>query len=248
MMKLYGLLGYPLSHSFSKEYFTNKFIKSGDLDSTYQNFEKSSLFDIKEYLNTIPGLQGFNITIPYKEEILSFLNQCDPLVQIIHACNCIKVVDKEWLGYNTDVIGFEQSFKANLRPHHAKAIILGTGGASKAVAYVCRKLGLKVIYVSTTKTGVDFLTYDDLNKDILSDHHVIINTTPLGSFPNNTEFPIIPYEHLTSEHYLFDLIYNPEKTQFLIKGELQGAQIKNGYEMLVGQAEESWRIWHTNYP
>lgn len=246
-MKLYGLLGYPLSHSFSKDYFTRKFQNAEYKDCAYQNFELQSLFDIKNYLNSFEGLKGFNITIPYKEQILNYLDRSDKLVESINACNCISVIENEWIGYNTDVIGFELSFKGFLKPNHTKALILGTGGASKAVAYVCRKLGLEFLFISKSKKGEGYLSYEALNEDILQEYQVIINTTPVGSYPANSACPDIPYQFITSQHYLFDLIYNPEKTEFLMKGQVQGAQIRNGYEMLVIQAEESWKIWNTNY-
>jgi len=243
-MRLFGLIGYPLSHSFSKKYFTEKFEKEDLSDCQYELYPIATITELKELVKNHPGLEGLNITIPYKEQVLPFLNETDSIVSKIKACNCISVRKGKLKGYNTDVAGFEQTLKENLQPHHTKALILGGGGAAKAVEFVLRKLNIEFRYVSR-KPSVNNFSYEQLTPSIISDHTLIVNTTPLGMYPSVSEAPPIPYDALSSRHYLFDLIYNPEKTLFLKKGEKQGATIKNGYEMLVIQAEESWKIWNS---
>lgn len=243
-MRLFGLIGYPLSHSFSKKYFDEKFEKEGLTDCRYDLFSIDSIDELKNLLNQNLGLCGLNVTIPYKEQVLSFLDETDNVVGKIKASNCIRITNGKLKGYNTDVEGFELSLKTHLKPHQTKALILGTGGAAKAVEFVLRKLGIDFKYVSR-KPSVNNYSFEQLTSNIISDHTLIINTTPLGMYPAVKEAPPVPYEALTPDHYLFDLIYNPEKTLFLQKGEEKGAAIKNGYEMLVIQAEESWRIWNS---
>lgn len=242
-MRLFGLIGYPLSHSFSKKYFTEKFAKENLAECVYENFPIPDISHLNEILAK-PGLEGFNITIPYKEQVLSFLDEQSPVVRKIRACNCVKIVNSKLHGFNTDVIGFEGSLKKKLKPSHNKALILGTGGSAKAVEYVLKNLGISFLDVSR-KPSAKSLSYEQLTADVLKKHTLIINTTPLGMFPNVVQAPPIPYHALTPEHFLFDLLYNPEKTLFLKKGEEQGAQIQNGYEMLVLQAEENWKIWNS---
>jgi len=243
-MRLFGLIGYPLSHSFSKKYFTEKFEKEDLTGCQYELFPIATITELKDLVKNHVGLEGLNITIPYKEQVLPFLNETDSIVSKIKACNCISIRKGKLKGYNTDVAGFEQSLKEKLQPHHTKALILGGGGAAKAVEFVLRKLDIEFRYVSR-KPSVNNYSYEQLTPSIISDHSLIINTTPLGMYPSVNEAPPIPYDALTSRHYLFDLIYNPEKTLFLQKGEKQGTAIKNGYEMLVIQAEESWKIWNS---
>jgi shikimate dehydrogenase len=242
-MRLYGLIGYPLSHSFSEKYFAEKFKKEGLTDCTYKLFSIASINELKEILE-LPDLCGLNVTIPYKEQVLPFLTEANDVVKKIKACNCIDIRNKKLKGYNTDAEGFEQSLKQQLKPHHTSALILGTGGAAKAVEYVLRKLNIAVKYVSR-KPSVNNYSYEELTPAVIKDHTVIINTTPLGMYPAVNEAPPVPYDVLTPGHYLFDLTYNPAKSLFLQKGEERGAAIKNGYEMLVIQAEESWRIWNS---
>jgi shikimate dehydrogenase len=241
-MRLFGLIGYPLTHSFSKKYFTEKFEKEGLKDCSYELFSIASIDDLQTVLDQNPDLCGLNVTIPYKEQVLSYLDEMDDAVKKIKACNCITIRNKKLIGFNTDAEGFDRSLNTQLRPEHKSALILGTGGAAKAVEYVLQKLGIKFNYVSR-KRSVNSYSYEQLTDSIIGDHLLIINTTPLGMYPKISEAPPIPYEALTSRHYLFDLIYNPEKSLFLHKGEQRGARIKNGYEMLVIQAEESWKIW-----
>jgi len=242
-MRLFGLIGYPLTHSFSKNYFTEKFKKEGIDDCRYENFELTNINGLSKVLHDNPDLQGLNVTIPYKESVLLFLNEQDEVVKKIGACNCIKIESKKLIGYNTDVIGFEKSLLNKLDPVHKSALILGTGGAAKAVEFVLRKRKIHYKYVSRYPS-VKNLSYEQLTHKMIKEHSLIINTSPLGMYPKITEAPPLPYESITEQHFLFDLIYNPEKTLFLKKGEQQGAAIQNGYDMLVWQAEESWRIWN----
>ncbi len=241
-MKLFGLIGYPLSHSFSKKYFTEKFEKEGISDCRYELFSIAAIEELKNVLDQHPELCGLNVTIPYKQQVISFLDETDDVVRKIKACNCISIKEGKLKGYNTDVTGFERALQEKLKPQHTSALILGTGGAAKAVEFVLQKLGIGFTYVSRKPT-VNNYSYEMLTPAIMADHLLIINTTPLGMYPAVNEAPPVPYEALTPGHYLFDLVYNPEKTLFLQKGEERGTAIKNGYEMLQIQAEESWRIW-----
>jgi shikimate dehydrogenase len=243
-MRLFGLIGYPLSHSFSEKYFTGKFEREGLADCRYRLFSIEQIDELKNILDRHPDLCGLNVTIPYKEQVLHFLQETDDFVKQIKACNCIAIENGKLKGYNTDATGFERSLKEYLQPHHTRALILGTGGAAKAIEFVLNKLGIAYKHVSRKPSAGNY-SYEQLTADILADYTLVINTTPLGMYPAVTEAPPIPYESLTSAHYLFDLVYNPEKTLFLRKGEERGAAIKNGYEMLVIQAEESWRIWNS---
>ena len=238
----YGLIGRTLKHSFSKTYFTKKFEESGLQDCVYDNFELETIDAFPGLFTRFPDIKGLNVTIPYKEEVLPYLTGMNAVVKEIGACNCIKVEGSELTGYNTDVVGFRASLEPKLKRHHKKALVLGTGGAAKAIQYVLRQLSIDFVMVSRQeKEGVT--SYEDLTEGMLAEHHLIINTTPLGMYPKTDTAPSIPYHFITPEHFLFDIVYNPEKTVFLAEGEKRGAQIANGYEMLIGQAEESWRIW-----
>ncbi|MCG2614985.1 shikimate dehydrogenase [Terrimonas sp. NA20] len=241
-MRLFGLIGNPLTHSFSKKYFTEKFEREGLTDCRYELFPISSIEELPKLLRDHPELCGLNVTIPYKEQVLSYLNEENELVQAIRACNCIDLQSGRLKGYNTDVLGFEQSLRQLFQPHHKKALILGTGGVSKAVQYILQKMGLAYRYVSR-KPGVHNFSYEQLTADVMQEYTLIVNTTPLGTYPNITEAPQIPYKALTSDHYLFDMVYNPSQTLFLKMGEERGAVVKNGYDMLEIQADESWKIW-----
>ena len=243
-MNRYGLIGFPLSHSFSEKYFANKFRNEGIADCIYQNFPLENISQVEKLLANTPDLKGLNITIPYKEKIIPSLIDTNKIVRDTGACNCLKVEGRLLKGFNTDTIGFEKSLRRYLTPHHRKALILGQGGAAKAVAYVFNKLGIEYLYVVRRGESIDnTVLITELTDTIISSHSVIVNCTPLGMYPNVHECPLINYNVLTDKHYLYDLIYNPEKTLFLKKGEEKGATIKNGHEMLVIQAEESWRIW-----
>lgn len=250
--KVYGLIGYPLGHSFSRGYFNDKFAAEG-IDAEYCNFEIPSVGDIREVLDDHSDLAGLNVTIPYKEQVIPFLDRLDDDAAAIGAVNVIKVVrhdptdddDIELVGYNSDVVGFRDSISPLLTPGRDKALILGTGGASKAVYHGLRQLGVEPVYVSrTARKGV--LGYADLTPEVMASHKVIVNTTPLGMYPNVDSCPDIPYECLTPDHLLYDLIYNPDVTTFMKKGAAHGAEVKNGLEMLLLQAFEAWRIWNEN--
>jgi shikimate dehydrogenase len=242
-MRQFGLIGYPLSHSFSKTYFTEKFEKEKLIDCQYESYPISSIDALPVLINSNPFLKGLNITIPYKEQVLPYLFQQSEVVRKIKACNCIKIENGNLIGYNTDVTGFEVSLKKQLSSKHKEALILGTGGAAKAVEYVLSKLGIKFKHVSRSASAQNF-SYAQLTPLVLEEHTLIINTTPLGMYPNADECPPIPYQWLSEKHYLFDVIYNPAKTLFLKKAEEYGASVQNGLDMLIIQADESWKIWN----
>lgn len=242
-MRKFGLIGYPLGHSFSRKYFSEKFIRESIGDVIYSNFEIDAITRLPDVLKD-PELEGLNITIPYKQSVLPFLHEMDPVVSAIGACNCIRIKNGNLKGYNTDVVGFEKSLDEKLKITDRKALILGTGGSSKAVAWVLKKKGLDFLFVTRKNCSEpDHILYSGLNHDILHHHTLIINTTPLGMYPNTDGFPELPYEFAGAEHYFFDLVYNPSKTLFLEKAAARGARIKNGADMLAIQAEASWEIW-----
>jgi shikimate dehydrogenase len=242
-MKRFGLIGYPLSHSFSKKYFTEKFRRENIANCIYENFPLENISEFPALIQQHADLCGLNVTIPHKEKVIPFLSAQSDVVKAIGACNCIKIENGVLTGYNTDVTGFEESLKPLLQPFHTKALVLGTGGAAKAVHYVLQKLGIEFFEISRTPAGERQLSYQQIDEAVIKEHLLIINTSPLGMYPKIDECPAIPYQALTAKHYLFDLVYNPAKTLFLQKGEQQGAAIKNGHDMLIIQAEESWRIW-----
>ena len=245
-MRKFGLIGYPLSHSFSQKYFTEKFRKENLNDCIYENFSFPSINELPELLSSQPDLKGLNVTIPYKQSVIPFLYSGNEVVKQIGACNCIHIRDGKLFGFNTDVYGFEQSLKKSLQPYHTKALILGTGGAAKAVEYVIQKAGIDYRFVSRNPIAGSekYIRYEQITEDLISSYTLIINTTPSGMYPDTDKCPPLPYHLLSPKHYLFDLIYNPAKTLFLQKGEEQGAIIQNGSDMLVIQAEESWKIWN----
>lgn len=245
-MRLFGLIGFPLGHSFSVPYFMKKFGEK-QIDAEYQNFPLEDIAAFRELVKEEPGLVGLNVTVPYKQKIIPYLDALNQTARSIGAVNTIFFCRKgemlSLLGYNTDAPGFERSLKEHLRPHHRQALVLGTGGSSKAVEFVLNKLEIDYHMVSRSR-GEGILSYDQLNRSAMENHTLIINTTPLGMFPNLDGCPDIPYEALTSRHLLFDLVYNPELTRFLSLGKEQGANIVNGADMLVYQAEASWEIWN----
>jgi shikimate dehydrogenase len=243
-MRLFGLIGYPLSHSFSKKYFTEKFEVEGITDSRYELYSLSSIDEFSSLLSTNPALQGLNITIPYKKQVVQFLHASE-IPEGLPACNCIKIDNGKLIGYNTDTIGFEKSLLPLLQSHHNKALVLGNGGAAEAVVFVLKKNKIDFKVVSRKIHAGSALTYDEIDKSMIEQNTVIINTTPLGMYPNLNECPDIPYQFISDKHLLYDLVYNPAKTLFLQKGEEKGAVIKNGEQMLVLQAEESWKIWNS---
>ena len=241
-MRKFGLIGYPLSHSFSQKYFTEKFQQLGITDCRYELYPIEDIAGVKALLQD-PELCGLNVTIPYKQSVMPYLGGMSPVVQEIGACNCIRIEKGVTTGYNTDVVGFEESLGRKLQPYHNRALILGTGGASKAVAYVLRKLGI-FYYMVSREPGAGRLSYEQVDEEMIYSHTLIINTTPLGMYPKVDICPPLPYEAIGAQHYLFDLVYNPARTLFLQNGEQRGAAVENGYDMLIGQAEESWRIWN----
>ncbi len=242
-MRRFGLIGYPLGHSFSRGYFARKFELEGISDATYENFEIEHIEQFPQLLQAQPDLVGLNVTIPHKQSVTPFLDRLDVSAQVIGAVNTIKLTNGKLQGYNTDYIGFSKSLKPLLKPHQTKALILGTGGSSKAVVYALTLLGIGHHSVSR-EPAEGQLSYDELTKEIICEHTVIVNTTPLGMYPNVNACPDIPYRYLTKQHLLFDLVYNPAETLFLRKGKAQGAIIKNGQEMLELQAEAAWSIWN----
>ena len=241
--KQFGLVGKNIDYSFSKKYFTEKFEKENLINHSYQNFDIQSVFEITQIVKN-PNLCGLNVTIPYKEEIIPFLDKISKKAKKIGAVNTIRTTKKGKLkGYNTDFFGFQRSLSSLLNEHHKKALILGTGGASKAVAFALKKLGIQYSFVSQ-KLRRDYLSYEKLNEAIFQEYQIIINCTPLGTFPDINSCPNIPYDLLNSNHIVFDLVYNPEETIFLQKAKQNGATTKNGMEMLVFQAEKAWEIWN----
>lgn len=242
--KKFGLIGKDISYSFSKKYFTDKFSKDLFNDFTYENFDIPTVEEFPNVLKNNPDLKGLNVTIPYKETIIPFLDTMSDKAFRIGAVNVIRFTKKGNLkGYNSDWYGFKKSLEPLLQPHHKKALILGTGGASKAVAFALDKLGIFYTFVSR-EASENAIDYNRINTTTFDNFQIIINCTPLGTSPNIKEFPPIPYEFFTEKHIAFDLIYNPEETQFLKKAKKKGATIKNGYEMLVFQAEKAWTIWN----
>ena len=237
-MKTYGLIGKNISYSFSRNYFNNKFNNENILNSQYINFDIDNLSELNNIFNIN---YGFNVTIPYKETIIPYLDSLDFNAEKIGAVNTIKIENGKKIGFNTDWIGFKKSIEPLLKSHHTKALILGTGGASKAVIYALDQLQIKTLIVSRNgKTS-----YEDLSEEIILNHTIIINCTPVGTFPNVDSAPEIPYNFITNNHLVYDLIYNPAETLFLKKCKEEGAVIKNGLEMLEIQAEESWKIWNS---
>ena len=242
-MRLFGLIGYPLSHSFSGIYFSEKFDREGITDCRYYLFPIKTIEELFALLINYPELEGLNITIPYKKKVLSFLDDSH-IPAGVDACNCINIVGGKLVGYNTDITGFEMSIKPLLKSREKKALVLGNGGAAAAVLHVLGKMHIEYSIVSRKIHDGSTMLYSDITKETMKEHNIIINTTPLGMFPDANTCPAIPYRYITDEHLLYDIVYNPVKTLFLQKGEEQGAVIKNGIEMLNLQAEECWRIWN----
>lgn len=244
-MRLFGLIGYPLGHSFSANFFKQKFENEGLVDSfDYRNFAIESVDLIRGILEQNTNLDGFNVTIPYKEQIIPYLDAIDPAAKAIGAVNCVKITDGKLCGYNTDCYGFSNSLDRLIEgaPRPLKALVLGSGGASKAIKYALTERYIEFKMVSRTLDKGD-ITYDTLSADVVSEHKLIINTTPLGTYPNNHTYPEIAYDGIGEGHMLFDVVYNPSLTRFLEFGQQRGAKVLNGSEMLVDQAIKSWEIW-----
>ena len=249
-MEKYGLIGYPLKHSFSMSYFNEKFTAES-IDAEYVNFEIPSIKEFPDIIKFHPDLQGLNVTIPYKEQVISYLDELGPNAKIIGAVNVIKFVRRKGkklklIGYNSDILGFKQSIEPLLEEHHKKALILGTGGSSKAIYHGLQQLGVEAVFVSREPQPGE-ISYTDLSDRIMQEHTIIVNCTPVGMFPKMDIAPEIPYKYLTNKHLLYDLLYNPDETLFLKNGKAQGAVVKNGLEMLLLQAFESWNFWQREY-
>lgn len=245
-MKRFGLIGFPLSHSFSSVYFSNKFKSEGITDCEYHLFPIDDITKISDIIANNDNLVGFNVTIPYKKKIIPFLTKIDSNALAVGAVNTVKVIRNqekiELHGYNTDILGFEQSL-IPLLTNKGVALILGTGGGASAVGYVLKRLEIPILFVSRTANR-NAIDYSQISDALLHETSIIVNTTPCGMFPNVNESPLLPYSKLNSNHILYDLIYNPEETQFLINGKAQSCKIKTGLEMLQIQAEEAWKIWN----
>ncbi len=242
MLAHYGLIGYPLQHSFSPAYFKKKFAAS-NINAVYDLYPIESITEFRSLLAAHPDLKGLNVTTPYKEAVIPYLDEIDAVAAEMGAVNCIVIREGKTKGYNTDATGFEKSLNPLLMPQHTSALILGTGGSSKAVAYALTQLGIPFHKVSRHKTDHVFC-YDELSAEVVSYYKLIINTTPTGMYPNVDHVPPFPFQHVGDHHLLFDLIYNPEETKFLAMGKERGAVSKNGFEMLQLQAEASWDIWN----
>lgn len=249
--RVYGLIGYPLIHSFSKTFFNQKF-HAENVNARYENFEIPEIEDFPKLLADTPLMAGMNVTIPYKEQVIQYLDDLDPLAARAGAVNVIKIIpgkkgkvcdDKRLVGHNSDVAGFTDSIRPLINDRRRKALVLGTGGAAKAVCVGLDMLGVEAVKVSRSKKD-GCLTYDELTPEIIADHKVIVNTTPLGMYPHVDECPAIPYDALTPEHLCYDLLYNPDVTLFMKRAQAHGAEVKNGLEMLLLQAFLSWEIWN----
>ena len=252
-MKLFGLIGYPLSHSFSKKYFTEKFEREKISDCQYDLYPIETIDQFPQLIADHPTLRGLNVTIPYKQGVIPFLDELDETAKAVGAVNCIKIESRvksqesRLIGFNTDVFGFRQSIKPFLETQHERALILGTGGASKAVAYVLKEIGIDYYFVTRNKnqeSGNKTFTYSEINENVIKSFKLIINTSPVGMYPNVYDAPELPYHLITSSHLLYDLVYNPIETEFLKRGKKQGASVVNGLSMLHQQAEEAWKIWN----
>ncbi len=247
-MRLYGLIGYPLSHSFSASYFARKFADENIAGSDYQLFPIPDISGLNDLLATKPELLGFNVTIPYKIAVRPYLHQLSAEAEAVGAVNCVKIersgADVKLTGHNTDIFGFRESLLPFLKPYHKQALVLGTGGAARAVCYTLQQLGISISMVSRKADGPGIINYRQLTREIISQHQLIINTSPVGMYPNMEACPEIPYQFLTSRHVLYDLVYNPTETLFMKKGLAAGAAVTNGLRMLELQAEKSWEIWN----
>ena len=244
-MDKYGLIGHPLGHSFSQNFFNEKFVNEG-IDAIYENYEIPTIENLSEVIDLNPNLLGLNVTIPYKEKVISYLDYLSPEARAIGAVNVIKIIHKDnntiLKGYNSDVIGFTQSIEPLIKEDHKKALVLGTGGAAKAIHYGLKSLGVESICVSRYKRP-NTIQYEDITPAIIKEYNVIVNCTPLGMYPKVDECPKLPYESMDHHNLLYDLIYNPDETLFMKKGAQMGAIVKNGLEMLLLQAFASWKFW-----
>lgn len=242
-MRKFGLIGRNISYSFSRSYFSEKF-RTEKISAAYENFDLQDISQFPKILKDNPELEGLNVTIPFKEQIIPFLDALDPVALKIGAVNTIKIEKSGKLtGYNTDHYGFTEAIKPYLKAQYSKALILGTGGASKAIAYALGSLGMQITFVSRTPSK-NAISYSQLDQGIMAENKVIINCTPLGTFPNTSDFPPIPIEYISKDHLVFDLIYNPTETKLMELARHQGATVANGQQMLEFQAEKAWGIWN----
>ncbi len=243
-MKQYGLIGHPLVQSFSKIYFEEKFTKENILDASFHLFDISDISQLTTVLEEHPHLQGFAVTIPYKQSVIQYLDEISDEAKKIGAINCVQISDGKLKGYNTDVVGFAASFLPMLTHTNNKALVLGTGGASKAVQYVLSQNNIPYQLVSRQSSN-DSISYEAISKATLKEYNIVINCTPLGMVPKEATFPNIPYQYVTAHHIFYDLVYKPSETVFLKKAKEQGASVLNGFDMLLAQAEENWKIWNS---
>ncbi|CAM3408876.1 shikimate dehydrogenase [Empedobacter falsenii] len=243
-MRQFGLIGRNISYSFSKSYFAEKFINENIVDAVYNVFDLQHIDEVEKIFEA-EGLIGFNVTIPYKQEIIPFLDELSPEAKAIGAVNTVLIKEGKRIGHNTDCYGFQHSLQPLLEQHHKKALVLGNGGAAKAIFYILDQLNITYKIVSRTKIKNHF-TYDELNEEIMHSHQIIVNCSPVGTFPNIENAPLLPYQFLNENHLLYDLIYNPAVTKFLENGQHNGSKIKNGHEMLILQAEKAWEIWNNH--
>jgi shikimate dehydrogenase len=247
-MEQYGLIGYPLEHSFSKSYFNDKFAAE-NIEAEYINFEIPSIEELKGILKDYPCLKGLNVTIPYKEQVIPFLDEVSENAKLIGAVNVVKFIRNKnklkLVGYNSDIIGFKESIRPLLQTPNQQALVLGTGGSAKAIFYGLRQMGIVPTYVSRTPNpdNINLITYDQLTPEVMKSHTIIVNCTPVGMWPQVDEYPNIPYNYITDKHLLYDLLYNPNETMFMQLGKEQGATVKNGLEMLLLQAFAGWEFW-----
>ena len=242
-MRQFGLIGYPLTHSFSPGYFAEKFKKENITDAEYNAYEISSIVQFPSLVQRLPNLVGLNVTIPYKETIIPYLNELDAVAKQIGSVNTILFRDGKSIGHNTDLIGISETLKPHLEWYMMQALILGTGGSAKTVAYFLQKIGIEPWFVTRTPTEKNHIAYADLTPETVQKYKLIVNCSPVGMYPNVAEKPAIPYDGITDMHVLFDLVYNPSMTQFLQEGQDRDATIINGHKMLLAQAEASWKIW-----
>jgi shikimate dehydrogenase len=249
-MKCYGLIGYPLTHSFSARFFSEKFEREAITGCSYQNYPIEHIGLLPKLITEIGDLVGLNVTIPYKEQVIPYLDRVDTEIAAIGAVNTIKIIREKGkislLGFNTDAYGFSASLKPLIRKHYNSALILGTGGASKAAWYVLNQLGFKVTFVSRRPKELNHISYDQVTADVIGKNRIIINTSPVGMYPNIDSCPALPYEFLTPDHVLFDMVYNPSETRFMAMGKKMGASVTNGMQMLHLQAEKAWEIWNAD--
>jgi len=244
--KHYGLIGKKLAHSFSKGYFAEKFSALELSNYSYDDFEFQDESELADFLlDTVYKLDGFNVTIPYKEIIIPYLDELHEIADSVQVVNAVKIVNNKLIGYNTDIYGFIQAFRSDVKKSQKNALLLGTGGASKSVAFALESLGITVTFVSRNSEKAGVLSYSDIDCETMQSHQIIVNCTPVGTFPNSDEYPNIPYKYLTENHTVMDLIYNPTETLFLIKAKEKGARTKNGLSMLQFQADKAWEIWNS---